>query len=73
MLSLPPAPEPKLLPGEVLYVGMDLGYGESVAVEERFYADGFYEFYVNGKLMESSPYWHGKSPFVIMDKEWSTL
>ncbi len=47
-LALPPAPEPKLLPGEVEphYIGMDLGYGESVTMIERFYADGRYECYI---------------------------
>ena len=34
---------------------------------ERFYADGRYECYIDGKLIEGSPYWHGKPPFVMMN------
>jgi hypothetical protein len=73
-LALPSAPEPKLLPGEVepYYMGMELASGELVTVVERYYADGRYELYIGGKLIEGSPYWHRKPPFVLMDKKWST-
>ena len=68
-LALPPAPEPKLLPGNIddWYVGIDWRSKPSVTLIERFYADGRYECYIDGKLIEGSLYWHGKPPFVMMN------
>jgi len=70
VLALPPAPQYKLLTGHVCYIGIDVAseLRNSIGIEERWYKDGRYECFIDGKLVDSSPYWHGKPPFVLFDK-----
>ncbi len=52
-LALPPAPEPKLLPGDVYYVGIDWGSEPSVTIIEVWRVEWRGDYYVPVELVSS--------------------
>ena len=62
MLALPASPERKMLGGYV--IAFDLGSGPDVGIVQKWYENGRYQCFINGRLVVDEHIYE-RPPFVI--------